>query len=59
VVYTEPSFRLPLVHHLVQERVLYLRPGMPGDVSAADDDLVGAAGLEINLELTQAASHPT
>jgi hypothetical protein len=53
----QPCLCLPLMHHLVQHRMLYLGPGMPVDMSPADHNLVGLAGLEVDGELTQAALH--
>ena len=52
------GFRLPLMHHLVQHRVLDLAPGMTSQVSATDGDLERFAGPNVHGELAQAGTHP-
>jgi hypothetical protein len=47
------------MHHLVQQRVLYLRPRMPGNVPPADRNLIWPASLPIYRELAEPAPHPT
>jgi hypothetical protein len=46
------------MHHLVQHRVLHLRPGMPGEMPPAQADFIGPASLEIDRELAETAAHP-
>jgi hypothetical protein len=59
VIDSQPPLRLPLVHHLVQQRVLDLSPRVPGDVPPAEADLCRTTGLEVHRELAQTALHPT
>ena len=58
MVNTQSGFRLPLMHHLVQHRLLDLGPGMPGEMPPAQPDLERIAGLQIDGELPQAGAHP-
>ena len=53
----EPTLRLPLVHHLVQHRVLDLGPRVSGEVPAADRDLQRLAGANLHCQLTQPGAH--
>jgi hypothetical protein len=57
VVHWQARFRLPLVHHLVQHRVLDLSPRMPIEVSPAQSDLCSAARLRVHRKLSQTALH--
>jgi hypothetical protein len=45
------------MHHLVQQGVLYLGPGMAGDVPAADGDLQRLSGSGVHAQLPQPCSH--
>ncbi len=51
MIHSEPRLRLPLVHHLVQHRVLHFGPWMAIDVPSAEPDLIRLAGLEVYREL--------
>jgi hypothetical protein len=53
----QAALRLPLVHHLVQHRMLYLAPWMSRKVPAADGDLEGPTGPDLHRELAQAGAH--
>jgi hypothetical protein len=54
----QPGFRLPLVHHLVQQRVLDFCPTMPSDMLSAERELDRPTGPDIHGELSQPAAHP-
>jgi hypothetical protein len=41
-------FSLPLMHHLVEHRVLDFAPGMSGDVPAADSDFLDASVVVVD-----------
>src|ERR1051325_5302109 len=56
VVDDEPLFILPLMHHLVQERVHGLVPAISTDVAPADDDL-GLATFCGRAIVTPSAAH--
>ncbi len=58
MVDTRTGFRLPLVHHLVQHGVLYLGPGVAGEMAAAQPDFERTSGLDIHRELSKSAPHP-
>jgi hypothetical protein len=49
---------LPLVHHLVQQRVLDLSPTVPGDMLPAQGELERPTGPDIHRELAQPPAHP-
>jgi hypothetical protein len=51
VIHPQTGFCLPLMNHLVQQRVLDLRPRMPIEMATADADFSGPASLEIDREL--------
>ena len=53
----EPLLILPLVHHLVEERVHGFFPTVAANVAAADDDL-GFAAFRGGTIVTEAAAHP-
>ena len=53
-----PGFRLPLVYHLVKQRMLHFRPVVSPDVVSADANFPRLAGLGIYRQLTQSALHP-
>ena len=55
---SEPGLRLPLVHHLVQHRVLDFGPRVPGQVPAADRDLQRLTRPNLHGQLTQSGPHP-
>jgi hypothetical protein len=57
VIYRETALGLPLVYHLMQQRLLYLSPWVPGNVAAADRDLYWTARLEVYGQLSQAGAH--
>jgi hypothetical protein len=59
VIYRQTGFRLPLMHQLVQHGVLDLRPWMPCYMATAQADVGGAAGLEVDCQLTQSPFHAT
>jgi hypothetical protein len=40
MIHRVPVFSLPLMHHLMEHRVLDFAPGMSGDVPAADSDFL-------------------
>jgi hypothetical protein len=54
---SKPGLSLPLVHHLVQQRVLDFCPTVPGDMLPAQGKLHRPAGPDIHGELPQAAAH--
>jgi hypothetical protein len=54
---SKPGLGLPLVHHLVQQRVLDLCPTVPGDMLPAQGELERTAGPDIHGELSQPAAH--
>src|SRR4051812_9041153 len=58
VVDPQSGLRLPLVYHLVQQRVLHLGPTMPGNMSATDGQLDRASGADVHRELAQSTLHP-
>ncbi len=51
------GFRLPLVHHLVEQGLRNPLPSVPPEMPASDHDLVRAAGGE--PELAQPPPHPS
>ena len=53
----EPVLGLPLVYHLVQQRVLHFGPRMSGYVAAADRDLEWAAGPQVHRQLAEPGAH--
>ena len=55
---SKPGLRLPLVYHLVQQRMLDLSPTVPGDMLPAQGELDRPAGPDIHGELPQPAAHP-
>ena len=55
---SQPGFGLPLVHHLVQQGMLDLAPGVAGDVTPADGDIDWPAGPDLDRKLTQPGAHP-
>src|SRR3954447_26055992 len=57
VVDLQAGLRLPLVHHLVQQRVLDLGPVMSPEVSPTDPDFLGLPVLVYD-QLTEPAFHP-
>jgi hypothetical protein len=57
VIYAQSALRLPLVHHLVQQRVLDLGPGMTSEMPATDSDLQRPARPNLNRQLTQPGPH--
>ena len=58
VVHREAGLGLPLVHHLVQHRVLHLGPRVAQQVAAADRDLERPAGAEVDGQLAEPGAHP-
>jgi hypothetical protein len=54
----KPGLSLPLVNHLVQQRVLDLVPPMPRDMASAQGKLDRSTGANIHRELSQPAAHP-
>jgi hypothetical protein len=46
------------MHHLVQQCVLHLGPGVAGDVATADGDLHRSAGSDIHAQLAEPGPHP-
>ena len=52
-----PGLGLPLMYHLVQQRVLDLLPCVPRDVTTADGDIERAAGPDLDCQLTQPGAH--
>jgi hypothetical protein len=58
VVHREAGLRLPLVHHLMQQGVLHLGPGVAGDVATTDGDLDRPPGPELNAQLAESRPHP-
>jgi hypothetical protein len=58
VIDAQAALRLPLVHHLVQHRVLDLAPWMSCKVPAADRDLERPTGPDLHRELAQPGAHP-
>lgn len=58
VIYGDAGLRLPLMHHLVQQRVLHLGPGVARDVATADGDLQRPPGSDIHAQLTEPSPHP-
>ena len=55
---SKPSLGLPLMHHLVQQRVLDFRPTVPGDVLPAQGELERPTGPDIHGQLPQPPAHP-
>ena len=53
MIHRQAGLRLPLVHHLVQQRVLHLGPRVPRDVATADRDLDRLPGAEVHAELAE------
>jgi hypothetical protein len=53
----QTGLRLPLVHHLVQQRVLNFDPIVPLDMPPAERELEGPAGSDVNGQLSQATAH--
>ncbi len=53
----KPGLRLPLVDHLMQQRVLNLAPRVPRDVAAADGNTEWTSGSDLHRELTEAGAH--
>ena len=49
---------LPLVHHLVQQRLLHLAPPMPRDVPPADGDLDRLPAADVHAQLAESRPHP-
>ena len=58
VVHRETGLRLPLMHHLVQQGVLHLGPGVAGDVATADGDLHRSPGSDLHAQLAEPRPHP-
>jgi hypothetical protein len=58
VIHREAGLRLPLMHHLVQQGVLHLDPGMARDVATAEGDLYRPPGSDIHAQLTEPSPHP-
>jgi hypothetical protein len=58
MVHLEPRLGLPLMHHLVEHRVLDFGPGVTRKVPAAHGDLERAAGAELHAYFAQPAPHP-
>lgn len=58
MIHLEPRLGLPLMHHLVEHRVLDFGPGVPREVPPAHGDLEGLAGAEIHTHLAEPAPHP-
>ena len=58
MIHGQTGLRLPLVHHLVEERVLDFGPRMPCDVASADGDLDRLPGPDVHAQLTEPAAHP-
>jgi len=56
VVEGQPRFALPLVHHLVQQRLRGRRPAVPADVAPGQGDL-GGESVVIRPEFTQPGTH--
>ena len=54
---SEPVLGLPLVHHLVEHRVLDLGPRVPSEVPAADRDLQWLPGPDFHGQLAQPGAH--
>ena len=52
------GLRLPLMHHLVQNRVLDFRPRVAQDMTPADGDLGGPTGAEVYRQLSEPGAHP-
>jgi hypothetical protein len=52
------GLRLPLMHHLVQNRVLDFRPRVAKDMTPADGDLGGPTGCEVYRQLSEPGAHP-
>ena len=57
VIHTQARLRLPLMDHLVQHRMLHFRPGMAGEMAAADGDLDRPSGSEIHAQLAEPSAH--
>jgi len=57
VVERQPRFALPLVHHLVEQRLRRRRPAVPAHVSSGEGDLAGAPFV-IHPEFAQTGAHP-
>jgi hypothetical protein len=58
VIHRDAGLRLPLMHHLVQQGVLHLGPGVARDVATADGDLQRRPGPDIHAQLTEPSPHP-
>ena len=58
MVHRQAGFGLPLMHHLVQQGVLYLFPRMPGEVPAAYAYFLGSVGVVLQYQLSQPSAHP-
>ena len=59
MIHPQARLRLPLMDHLVQHRMLHFRPGMAGEMAAADGDLDRPSGSEIHAQLAQPGPHPS
>ena len=53
-----PCFVLPLMHHLVQQRLNRLVPAVPADMAAADHDLRAISLLPAQRVMPQPRFHP-
>ena len=58
VIHRDAGLRLPLMHHLVQQRVLHLGPAMAGDVATTDGDLDRPPGPDLHAQLAEPRPHP-
>jgi hypothetical protein len=58
MVNPKSRLRLPLMHHLVQEGVLHLRPIMPQEMPPADSNFPRLTSVPVGGKLAQPALHP-
>lgn len=59
MIHRETALCLPLMHHLVQHRMLHLGPRMTVDMAAAQRDLRCSRGPAVQRELPQSSFHAT
>ena len=58
MIHREAGFGLPLMHHLVEQRLPHTGPAVPLEVTPADTDRDGLAGAPVQPKLAQPAAHP-